>query len=115
MSPRCALAPRPGQHVARAHPDNGSERAWSDLRRSLDLLLDAATRAGIRLGVEPEPGNVVVDAPTAARLLDDLGADAPIGVVFDPADLLTPDTVDRQQLYCRDHGPSGRSPRSTRN
>jgi hypothetical protein len=39
----------------------------------------------------------VRDAETAARLLDELGGDAPIGIVFDPANLLTPDTPDLQE------------------
>ena len=77
----------------RAHPANTDRSAWSDLRRTLDPLLEAAREAGIRLGVEPELANVVRDAPTAARLLDELGADAPIGIVLDPANLLTPGTV----------------------
>jgi sugar phosphate isomerase/epimerase len=80
----------------RAHPANTDRSAWSDLRRTLDPLLDAARQAGIRLGVEPELANVVCDAPTAARLLDELGADAPIGIVLDPANLLTPGTVSSQ-------------------
>jgi sugar phosphate isomerase/epimerase len=80
----------------RAHPDNTRPEAWTDLRRSLDALVTAAHDAGVRLGVEPEPGNVVRDAPTAARLLAELGDDAPIGIVLDPANLLTPSTVDRQ-------------------
>jgi sugar phosphate isomerase/epimerase len=29
-------------------------------------------------------------------LLDELGADAPVGIVLDPANLLTPDTIDQQ-------------------
>jgi sugar phosphate isomerase/epimerase len=88
---------RDPENMWRSHPDNGTASAWADLRRSLDVLLEAAVSAGVRLGIEPEPGNVVVDAPTAARLLDELGDDAPIGIVFDPANLLTPDTVDRQE------------------
>ncbi|GIH22568.1 epimerase [Acrocarpospora phusangensis] len=80
----------------RAHPGNTAPGAWDDLRRTLDPLLDAARAAGVRLGVEPEPGNVVLDSPAAARLLAGLGTDAPIGIVLDPANLLTPATVARQ-------------------
>jgi sugar phosphate isomerase/epimerase len=88
---------RDAENMWRAHPDNLVPAAWSDLRRTLDVLLEAAQQAGVRLGIEPEPGNVVRDAPTAARLLDQLGADAPVGIIFDPANLLTPSTIDRQQ------------------
>lgn len=80
----------------RAHPGNTTPGAWSDLRRTLEELLEAARDAGVVLGVEPEPGNVIRDAPAAARLLDELGPDAPIGIVFDAANLLTPATVGRQ-------------------
>lgn len=84
------------ENMWRSHPGNTHPSAWSDLRRTLDPLLEAARDAGVLLGVEPEQANVVRDAPTAARLLDELGADAPIGIVLDPANLLTPDTVGRQ-------------------
>jgi sugar phosphate isomerase/epimerase len=81
----------------RSHPDNTTPQAWTDLRRSLDVLLEAARDAGVRLGVEPEPGNVIRDAPTAARLLEQIGADAPLGIIFDPANLLSPATITHQQ------------------
>lgn len=87
---------RDPESMWRAHPDNVSTTAWSDLRRTLDPLLDAARDAGVRLGVEPEPANVVQDAPGAARLLDELGDDAPMGIVLDPANLLSPQTIPYQ-------------------
>ena len=87
---------RDPENMWRAHPGNDRPDAWSDLRHTLDPLLAAARQAGVRLGVEPEPGNVIRDAPTAARLLHELGDDAPIGIVLDPANLLTPQTVARQ-------------------
>jgi sugar phosphate isomerase/epimerase len=102
-----ALAPRLGADVVtlctgsrdpddmwRAHPANDDPAAWSDLRRTLEPLLEAARDAHVRLGVEPEPGNVVRDAPAAARLLAELGPDAPIGIILDAANLITTaDTV----------------------
>jgi sugar phosphate isomerase/epimerase len=87
---------RDPDNMWRAHSGNTDSSAWSDLRRSLDRLLEAAREAGIRLGVEPELANIVRDARTARRLLDEVGLDAPIGVILDPANLLTPDTVDQQ-------------------
>ena len=72
----------------RSHPGNEHPEAWKDMRATLDVLLDAASTAGIRLGIEPEPGNIVRDAPTAALLLDELGPAAPVGIVLDPANLL---------------------------
>ncbi|HWN32930.1 MAG TPA: sugar phosphate isomerase/epimerase [Pseudonocardia sp.] len=81
----------------RAHPDNTTAPAWRDLLATLEPLLAAAADAGVLLGVEPEAGNVVRDAPTAARLLTELGTDAPVGIVFDPANLLDPSTAHRQE------------------
>ncbi|GGM10900.1 sugar phosphate isomerase/epimerase family protein [Nakamurella endophytica] len=81
-----------------AHPDNRSRAAWADLLRTLDPLLDAARTAGVRLGIEPEPGNVVADADTAARLFQHYGIDARhLAVVLDPANLLTVDTLPHQE------------------
>jgi len=81
----------------RAHPGNTSPAAWEDLLETLHGLVPAAAAAGVKLGIEPEQGNVVRDADAALRLLEDLGDDADhIVIVLDPANLLTPDTVDRQ-------------------
>lgn len=87
---------RDPENIWRAHPDNATSKAWHDLRASLDVLMDAASDGGVVLGIEPEPGNVVRDAPTAARLLSELGDDAPVGIVFDPANLLSPETASQQ-------------------
>ena len=86
-----------------AHPDNTSAAAWSDLLNTLHQLIPAARAAGVRLGVEPEGGNVIRDTAAALRLLSDLGRDAEvIGVVLDPANLLTPDTVPDQHRVLTD-------------
>ena len=86
----------------RAHPDNASPAAWHDLRTTLDELIPAAAAAGVRLGIEPELGNVVVDAGHADRLLIELGDDARhLAVVLDPANLLTPATLARQESILR--------------
>jgi sugar phosphate isomerase/epimerase len=82
----------------RAHPDNRAAAAWQDLRATLDRLVPAAADAGVRLGVEPEPGNVIADARAARRLLDELGGDARhLAVVLDPANLVTPATAADQE------------------
>jgi len=87
---------RDAQDMWRAHPDNATPAAWRDLRATLDVLMDAASDGRVILGIEPEPGNAVSDAAAAARLLSELGDDAPVGIVFDPANLLTRETVSRQ-------------------
>lgn len=82
----------------RAHPDNDSSEAWRDLRATLDKLIPAAAAAGVRLGIEPEHGNVARDAATADRLLTELGGDARhVAIVLDPANLLTVATLSRQE------------------
>lgn len=87
---------RDPDNMWRDHSANTDPSAWADLRRTLDPMLEAARDAGVILGVEPEFANVVRDAPTAGRLLAELGVDAPVGIVLDPANLLTPETVNRQ-------------------
>jgi sugar phosphate isomerase/epimerase len=71
------------------HPDNATGAAWRDMRAELDRLIAAALEAGVTLGIEPEPGNVVRDAGAAVRLYAELGpvADA-VGVIADSANLL---------------------------
>ncbi|MGW0231176.1 sugar phosphate isomerase/epimerase family protein [Actinopolymorpha singaporensis] len=84
--------------IWRRHPGNDEPAAWQDLRETLDVLLPAAEGAGVRLGVEPEPGNVVTDAARARRLLTELGSDAHlVGIVLDPANLLDPATAGHQK------------------
>jgi sugar phosphate isomerase/epimerase len=86
----------------RAHPANSSPEAWVELRSSLGTLLPAAEAAGVRLGIEPEAGNIVADAGRARRLMDELGHDARlIGIVLDPANLVTPSTAPDQDTILR--------------
>lgn len=86
----------------RAHPDNSTPGAWADLRASLDQLIPVAAAAGVRLGVEMEPGNVIRDADAAVRLLAELGAEARhIAIVIDPANLLSVATLPRQEAILR--------------
>jgi len=93
---------RDAEDMWRAHPDNSSPEAWADLRAGLDELLPAAEGAGVRLGIEPEPGNIVSDAGRASDLLAELGHDARfIGIVLDPANLVTPATAFDQDRILR--------------
>src|ERR1041384_5761189 len=73
----------------RAHPDNNSSAAWSDLTASFAALLPIAQQQGIVLGVEPEPANVFDSAPRARRLLDELRSPA-LKIILDAANLLQP-------------------------
>ena len=78
-----------------AHPDNGSTTAWRDLRDELDWALTEAASFGLALAVEPEPANVVGDAVTARKLLDQVGADH-LKIILDAANLIGLDGLTRQ-------------------
>jgi sugar phosphate isomerase/epimerase len=78
------------------HRENGSPSAWQDFRAELDVALAAAEAADVKLAVEPEPGNVVRDAKTARRLLDEVRSPR-LGVVLDAANLLSVETLSRQE------------------
>lgn len=71
----------------RRHPDNASEAAWADLQESMRRALAVATEFDVDLGIEPERGNVVSDAPRARRLLDEMNSPR-LGIIFDPANLI---------------------------
>jgi sugar phosphate isomerase/epimerase len=83
----------------RAHPDNDSAQAWADLVECLTQALGAAEAAGVILGVEPEPANVVSDAACARRLLEAFGSPR-LKIILDPANLATLDAPngDREGL-----------------
>jgi sugar phosphate isomerase/epimerase len=80
----------------RAHPDNGSPEAWSDMRASVAAAVALAEDAGIVLAVEPEPGNVVGHARAARALLDQIRSPA-LRIVLDAANLLAPDRLPDQR------------------
>jgi len=94
---------RDAGNMWRAHPENGGSSALRDLRTTIDRLLEAATAAGVRLGVEPEPANVICDARTAASLLRDLGPDAEhVAIVLDPANLIDAAAAASQRFVLTD-------------
>ena len=85
------------------HPDNSNEESWILLRKTLDQLIPLAEAGGVKLGIEPEPGNVVSDALRAERLLNELGNDSQfLTIVLDPANLITPSTLDKQEGILRE-------------
>jgi sugar phosphate isomerase/epimerase len=79
----------------RAHPGNAAPEAWADMLGSVAAAVQAAERAGVVVAVEPEPGNVVRDAPAARRLLDEVRSPA-LGIVLDAANLLAPERLPDQ-------------------
>jgi sugar phosphate isomerase/epimerase len=92
---------RDPENMWKHHPDNQTASAWSVLRSELDSVLPLAESAGIKLAIEPEPGNVVNHAQAARRLLDEVASPF-LGIVLDPANLLTPATLSDQQQIIAD-------------
>jgi sugar phosphate isomerase/epimerase len=80
---------RDASDMWRAHPDNTTPAAWADMLASMAAAAEAAERHGVTLGVEPEHGNVVRDAPAARRLLDELRTPH-VRIVVDAANLIVP-------------------------
>lgn len=83
----------------RAHPDNRTPEAWADMRAGMEAACAVAEEMGVRLGIEPELGNVVIDAAAARRIIDELGSPAP-AVVLDPANLFEV-AADRGDIIAR--------------
>lgn len=80
----------------RGHPDNSSAAAWNDLRAAMESAVGIAESHDIRLGIEPELGNVVSSAALAKRLLDEVQSEH-LRIVFDPANLFEAETRDVQR------------------
>jgi sugar phosphate isomerase/epimerase len=78
---RCA------EDMWRWHPDNAKPEAWRDMRGSIEAAVGAAETYDVTLGFEPEHNNIVNDATTGRRLLDELGSPPQLKVVIDPANL----------------------------
>jgi sugar phosphate isomerase/epimerase len=94
---------RDAGNMWRGHPENSATSALRDLRTTIDRLLEAATAVGVRLGIEPEPANVIGDACAAASLLRDLGPDAEhVAIVLDPANLIDATTAASQRRVLTD-------------
>ncbi|WP_209328797.1 sugar phosphate isomerase/epimerase family protein [Lunatimonas salinarum] len=68
------------------HPENKSRGAWLDLISMMERCIQVAEKYGVKLGVEPEFGNVVHNAVTAKKLLNELRSPV-VEVIFDPANL----------------------------
>ena len=77
----------------RAHADNGTPAAWADLSASMTAALALAERHDLTLAIEPEPANVIRDASTARRLLNELGSPR-LKIILDPANIVA-GTLDR--------------------
>ncbi|MFI6488451.1 sugar phosphate isomerase/epimerase family protein [Streptomyces sp. NPDC050564] len=59
------------------------DTAWKRLAEALGPVLDAATRAGVPLAVEPEPGHLLATLADFHRLRRTLGDPAALGLTLD--------------------------------
>jgi len=86
---------RDPSNMWKSHPGNTTAAAWQDLLTELDYALEVADQTGVKLAVEPEPANVIRDAASARRLLDEV-ASPHLGIVLDAANLLSPESLPHQ-------------------
>lgn len=91
---------RDAENMWRAHPENASPAAWNDLLRGLEVAIDIAGRNGVVLGVEPETANVIDSAERARALLDHFRSPH-LKIVFDPANLFRPRSLDTMPATIR--------------
>ena len=68
------------------HPDNNTAGAWTDLVQTMQEAIKIAEEYNIILGIEPETGNIVRNAPLARKLLNEMASDR-LGIILDPANL----------------------------
>lgn len=87
---------RNAENMWRRHPDNDTDSTWNDIIQTMTEAVSIAREFNVKLGIEPEPGNVISSAPRARRLLDEIDSPA-LGIVLDPANLIegvAPELVD---------------------
>ena len=80
----------------RAHPDNSTPAAWSDLVESMTEALEIAERHDVTLAIEPEVSNVIDSAPKARRLLDQICSPR-LKIIIDGANLFHTGELAKQQ------------------
>lgn len=68
------------------HPDNTSPAAWLDMCQTMEKALTIAEQYQVNLGIEPELGNIVSNAPKALQLWQEMKSDR-LKVILDPANL----------------------------
>ena len=89
---------RDTENMWRAHPENRSQQAWTDLLETMDEAMEISARTGVALAIEPEPGNVISDARRAYALSESLQADNHLKIILDPANLLQAGRLQRDVL-----------------
>ena len=78
-----------------AHPDNYTRETWEQVVSIYKELTSYAKEFGVNIGIEPHFASVLKGADDLRCVLDDVGADN-LKIVFDAANTVTQDNVDRQ-------------------
>ena len=83
---------RDPEDLWRSHPENDSPAAWREMLASMEQIAQVGEECGVRFVFEPEQANVVNSARKARQLLDALRS-RHLGVLIDPANLLSPENM----------------------
>lgn len=79
-------------------PREYQEIAWRTLRESLEELVEEAEKQGVTIGLEPVCVHTLSTSERMVQLLHEIPSPC-IGVVFDPCNLLTQQSFDRQTEF----------------
>jgi sugar phosphate isomerase/epimerase len=85
----------------RSHPDNNSPEAWKTMLQTLKEITKTAEEHSVILAFETEVSNIVNTVDKAVRVMEEVGSDN-LKVVMDPANLLFPEDIGRQQEIFED-------------
>jgi sugar phosphate isomerase/epimerase len=87
---------RDPENLWRAHPENDSDAAWTDIAGSMAKMIKIAEANSVILAFKPEATNEVNTIEKAVKLLDQIDSEN-LKVVLDPVNLLTADTITAQK------------------
>jgi sugar phosphate isomerase/epimerase len=84
------------ENMWKTHPDNDKPESWKVMSSTIRELAKIAEDHSITLAFETEVSNIVNTVDKAARLLDEIASEN-LKIVMDPANLLFPEDLPRQQ------------------
>lgn len=76
------------------HPNNYKDETWNSASKTLADLCDYAAAFGVSIGIEPHYSQMAKDPKSLRRALD-MTQRKNLKAVFDPANMITPETADR--------------------
>ncbi len=76
------------------HPNNYKSETWNIAAQALQQLCDYAAQFHVTIGIEPHFAQVGKDPKSIRKILDMVKREN-LKVVFDPANLISPETADR--------------------